>query len=106
MKAASPGSRELLKPGGVGEWLKIAHMAAALDVPIAPHYNRDIHTQLNATIPNALFVEYLVRGSDVKVFDAVLASPIYPTNGYIAARSEAGFGMEFVDKKIEEYRIG
>jgi D-arabinonate dehydratase len=92
--------------GGVGEWLKIAHMAAALDVPIAPHYNWDIHTQLNATIPNALFVEYFVRGSDVKVFDAVLANPIYPTNGYITPRSEPGFGMEFVEAKIKEYRIG
>lgn len=92
--------------GGVGEWLKIAHMAAALDVPIAPHYNWDIHTQLNATIPNALFVEYFVRGSDVKVFDAVLANPIYPTNGFIAPRTGHGFGMEFIEQKIAEFRIG
>ena len=92
--------------GGVGEWLKIAHMAAAVDVPIAPHYNWDIHTQLNATIPNALFVEYFVRGSDVKVFDAVLANPIYPANGYIAPRTEPGFGMEFIPEKLKEFRIG
>ena len=62
--------------GGVGEWLKVAHMAAAFDVPIAPHYNWDIHTQLVAGIPNGLFIEYFVRGSDVKVFDEVLANPM------------------------------
>lgn len=92
--------------GGVGEWLKVAHMAAAFDVPIAPHYNWDIHTQLNATIPNALFVEYFVRGSDVKVFDEVLANPIYPTNGWIEPRTEPGFGLHFRQDKIQEYRIG
>jgi len=47
-------------------------MTAAFDVPIAPHYNWDIHAQLVATIPNGIFVEYFVRGSDVKVFDEVL----------------------------------
>ena len=47
-----------------------------------------------------------MRGSDVKVFDAVLANPIYPANGYITPRSDPGFGMEFIPEKIEEFRIG
>lgn len=92
--------------GGVTEWLKIAHMAAALDIPIAPHYNWDIHTQLNAAIPNALFIEYFVRGSDVKVFDEVLQNPIYPKDGYIEPRTEPGFGLVFAADKLERYRIG
>ena len=92
--------------GGVGEWLKVAHMAAAFDVPIAPHYNWDIHTQLVASIPNGLFIEYFVRGSDVKVFDEVLANPIYPTDGYISPRTEPGFGIVLREDKIEQYRIG
>jgi D-arabinonate dehydratase len=91
--------------GGVSEWLKIAHMAAALDIPIAPHYNWDIHTQLNAAIPNALFIEYFVRGSDVKVFDEVLENPIYPVNGWIEPRAEPGFGLHFEQKKLDRYRI-
>jgi D-arabinonate dehydratase len=92
--------------GGVGEWLKVAHMAAAVDIPIAPHYNWDIHTQLVASIPNALFVEYFVRGSDVKVFDEVLENPIYPTDGYITPRTEPGFGMIYREEKLQQYRIG
>jgi D-arabinonate dehydratase len=91
--------------GGVGEWLKVAHMAAAFDVPIAPHYNWDIHTQLVASIPNGLFIEYFVRGSDVKVFDEVLANPIYPTDGYISPRTEPGFGIVLRPEKLEQYRI-
>ena len=92
--------------GGVGEWLKVAHAAAAFDIPIAPHYNWDIHTQLLATVPNGLFIEYFVRGSEVKVFDAVLENPIYPDRGYISPRTEPGFGLVFNDAKLAEYRIG
>lgn len=92
--------------GGVGEWLKIAHMAAAFDIPIAPHYNWDIHTQLVASIPNGLFIEYFVRSSEVKVFDAVLENPMTPTDGYITPRTEPGFGIRFLPQKLQEYRIG
>lgn len=92
--------------GGVGEWLKVAHMAAAFDIPVAPHYNWDIHTQLVATIPNGLFIEYFVRGSDVKVFDEILENPICPESGYIRPRTEPGFGLIYRPEKIEEYRIG
>ena len=92
--------------GGVGEWLKVAHTAASFDIPVAPHYNWDIHTQLLATVPNGLFIEYFVRGSDVKVFDAVLKNPIYPEAGYISPRTDPGFGLVFNDDKLSEYRIG
>jgi D-arabinonate dehydratase len=92
--------------GGVGEWLRVAHMAAAFDVPIAPHYNWDIHTQLVATISNGIFVEYFVRGSDVKVFDEVLENPMYPVKGYLSPRGEPGFGMIYREDQLQRYRIG
>jgi len=92
--------------GGVGEWLKVAHMAAAFDIPVAPHYNWDIHTQLLASVPNGLFIEYFVRGSDVKVFDEVLENPISPVDGYISPRGEPGFGLVYRPEKLRQYRIG
>lgn len=92
--------------GGVSEWLKVAHMAAGFDIPIAPHYNWDIHTQLLATIPNGLFIEYFVRGAGVKVFDDVLANPLHPDQGWIRPRTEPGFGLVFLEQKLRDYRIG
>ncbi len=91
--------------GGVSEWLKVAHMAAAFDVPIASHYNWDIHTQLQAAIPNSLFIEYFVKSSEVKMFDAVLDNPISPVDGYITPRTEPGFGLHFNPAKIAQFRI-
>jgi D-arabinonate dehydratase len=91
--------------GGVSEWLKVAHMAAAFDIPIAPHYHWDIHTQLVASIPNGLFIEYFVRGSGVKMFDDLLEEPMEALNGYISPRTEPGFGVKFREDRIAEYRI-
>ena len=105
-KAADIVQPDATVVGGVGEWLKVAHMAAAFDIPVAPHYNWDIHTQLLATIPNSLFIEYFVRASNVKVFDAVLDNPIAPVNGYIVPRNSPGFGLNFNEEKLREFRVG
>ncbi len=91
--------------GGISEWLKVAHMAAAMDIPIAPHYHWDVHTQLVATIPNGIFIEYFVRGSDVKVFDDVVENPLYPEQGYVTPRTEPGIGVRFRNDQLEKFRI-
>lgn len=110
------GSADILQPdatvcGGVGEFLKIAHMAAAFDIPVAPHYNWDVHTQLVASLPNSLFIEYFAPAvpgrehSDVKMFDQVLANPIHPVNGYLKPRTGPGFGLVFREEKLQGFRI-
>lgn len=91
--------------GGVSEWLKIAHYAAALDVPVAPHYHWDFHTQLCATIPNCVFIEYFLASSGVKMFDSLLAEPMKPKDGYIEPRTEPGFGIELIQEEVDRYRI-
>jgi D-arabinonate dehydratase len=101
---------EILQPdvtvcGGVTEWLKIAHLAAAFDVPVAPHYNWDFHSQLCAATPNAIFVEYFLAASGVKMFDSVLANPMKPSGGYLEPRALPGFGIELIDSEIQRYRI-
>ena len=52
--------------GGITEFMKVAAIAQAHNVPIAPHGHPHIHTPLVAAIPNGLIVEYypssVVRG--------------------------------------------
>jgi len=104
-RAASILQPDVTVVGGVSEWLKVAHMAAAFDVPVAPHYHWDFHAPLCATIPNAIFVEYFLAESGVKMFDRVVANPLKPVNGYMEPRTEPGFGVELIDAEIERYRI-
>ncbi|MGB9612050.1 MAG: enolase C-terminal domain-like protein, partial [Bryobacteraceae bacterium] len=91
--------------GGVSEWLKIAHMAAAFDIPIAPHYHWDIHTQLCASIPNAIFIEYFPAESGVKMFDVLLKDPMKVVGGWIEPRTAPGFGIELDEAAVQRYRV-
>ena len=91
--------------GGASEWLKIAHYAAALDIPVAPHYHWDYHTQLCAAVPNAVFIEYFLASSGVKMFDSIVANPLKPSGGFITPREEPGFGIELIPEEVARYRI-
>ena len=103
------GAATILQPdatvcGGITEWLKIAHHAAAYDVPIAPHYNWNLHSSLVGSIENGLFVEYFYREMDVKVFDDVVANPLAPDEGMISLPSVPGHGVELDERAVEEFR--
>lgn len=92
--------------GGVTEWLKVAHAAAARDIPVAPHYNWNIHAHLLAAIENGLWVEYFYRDSDVKVFDDVVEEPLEPdSTGQIQLPDRPGHGVTFDKSLLEQYKV-
>ena len=45
--------------GGVTEWLKVAHMAHAFNLPVAPHAVQLVHLHVACATPNLKVVEYL-----------------------------------------------
>ena len=91
--------------GGITEWLKIAHFAAALDVPIAPHYNWNLHAPLVGAIENGRWVEYFYRDMDVVVFDDVVDSPLAPgDDGIIDLPDDPGHGVALDDTVVSKYR--
>lgn len=104
-KAADILQADAAVVGGTTEWLKVAHMAAAFDVPLCPHYHWDLHTQLVATIPNGIFVEYFVRDSGVKVFDDIIANPLEVQNGYVTPRDGEGWGIEYDTAAIDRFTV-
>ncbi|WP_066417236.1 mandelate racemase/muconate lactonizing enzyme family protein [Halorubrum aethiopicum] len=103
------GAATILQPdvtvcGGITEWLRIANYAAAYDVPIAPHYNWNIHTSLLGAIDNGLWIEYFYRDMDVKAFDDVVAEPLAPgDDGRIAMPEEPGHGVTLDKDALEEF---
>lgn len=107
----SDGAADVLQPdatvcGGITEWLKIAHYAAALDVPIAPHYNWNLHASLVGAIENGLWVEYFYRDMDVKVFDDVVAEPLAPDgDGEIDLPDRPGHGVDLDEAAVDRFAI-
>jgi D-arabinonate dehydratase len=91
--------------GGVTEWMKIAHMAAAWDTPVAPHWMANIHVHLLAAVPNGLTVEFFVLEEDVFNFERVVRERLMPENGTIAVPGRPGHGVELDDEAVARYRI-
>lgn len=91
--------------GGVTEWLKIANYASAYDIPVAPHYNWNIHASLLGAIENGLWVEYFYRDMEVKVFDDVVTDPLRPDNeGMITLPETPGHGVQLDKNALAEFK--
>ena len=90
--------------GGITEWLRIAHAAAMHDIPIAPHYNWNLHTSLVCSIENGTWIEYFYRDQDVKVFDDVVVNPVQPDDGMVSPPDGAGHGVELDENALERFR--
>jgi D-arabinonate dehydratase len=58
------GCTDIVQPdvgrvGGVTEWMKVAHMAQAFNLPVAPHAVQLVHLHLACATPNLKVVEYM-----------------------------------------------
>ncbi len=60
----SRGGADIVQPdvgrvGGITEWLKVAHLAHAFNLPVAPHAVQLVHLHVACATPNLKVVEYL-----------------------------------------------
>ena len=91
--------------GGVSEWMKVAHAAAVFDLPVAPHWNHEVHVQMSAAVANCLTVEWFDLEQDIVNFERLLAEPVRPSNGRITVPDRPGMGLVFDDAAVERYGI-
>jgi L-alanine-DL-glutamate epimerase-like enolase superfamily enzyme len=90
---------DLLRVGGIGNWMKVAAMAQAFNVPVVSHLLPEVHVHLIASVPNGLTVEYMPWS--FRLFDEV---PV-PVNGELAVPDKPGLGLEF-SHELNRYVVG
>ncbi|MFH1560252.1 MAG: mandelate racemase/muconate lactonizing enzyme family protein [Chloroflexota bacterium] len=90
--------------GGVSEFMKVAALAQAHDLPIAPHGNQDIHVHLVSAIPNGLTVEYY-RGSTDPMWGKMFKNTLKVEDGYVHPPDRPGIGIELNDEMLKPYRV-
>jgi L-alanine-DL-glutamate epimerase-like enolase superfamily enzyme len=91
--------------GGVTEFMKVAALAQAHDLDIAPHGSQDIHIHLVAAIPNGLMLEYYRDSTDplwAKMYRNTLT---LNADGTVTAPDLPGIGVEVNQSVLDEYRI-
>ncbi len=82
---------DMTRAGGLTEMVKVASMAQAWNLPIAPHGMDVFHLPLVAAYPNSLFVEHLLIFEQVT--EAVFLDPPRPVKGRMTVPDRPGFGL-------------
>jgi L-alanine-DL-glutamate epimerase-like enolase superfamily enzyme len=84
--------------GGVTPWLKVAHLAEAFNVKVAPHFLMELHVSLAAAVPNALYVEHIPQ------LRAITTEEIRIVDGHAVPPREPGIGIAWDREAIEKMR--
>ena len=91
---------DLLRVGGITQWMKVAGMAEAFNLPVVSHLIPEIHVQLVAAIPNGLTVEYMPWS--LRLFE----EPPAMEAGQLAVPKKPGLGLAFDQAAIKRYQVG
>ena len=88
---------DLLRVGGLTQWIKVAHMAEIFNVPIVSHLATEILVHAVAAVPNGLMVEHMPW-----TFPLFRDVPSV-ANGTITLGDLPGLGLEFDEGIIAQY---
>ncbi len=91
--------------GGITEFMKVAALAQANDLDIAPHGAQEVHIHLVSAIPNGLILEYY-RDSVNPMHGKVWKHELEIKDGYVYAPDRPGLGLEPKWDTLEPYRVG
>ncbi len=90
--------------GGVTEWMKIAHLAAAFNLPVAPHAYAFLHLHPAMATPNLMVVEML--DIEWQPMTKWLIDPPQPKNGQWRPDPERpGNGIQLNPRAVKKYAI-
>ncbi len=87
--------------GGITNWLRVAQLAYAHNLPVTTHGVHELHVHLLAAVPNASYLE--VHGFGLERF---MINPPQLVNGVMTAPNTPGHGVEFDWSVLDRYRVG
>lgn len=87
---------DVCRCGGFTAWRKIAAMAEAWDVSVAPHYVMELHAHAVAGVPNGMYVEY------IPAFTQVVETPLEISGNTAKAPTAPGTSVSFDREKVQE----
>jgi L-alanine-DL-glutamate epimerase-like enolase superfamily enzyme len=91
---------DLLRVGGVTQWMKVAGMAEAFNLPVVSHLVPELHVHLMAAIPHGLTVEYMPW--TLRLYEQTPRLE----NGHLIVPDRPGFGLAFDQAALKRYQVG
>lgn len=99
-KAADILMPDLQRMGGLSEFIKASHLAAAHEVPVSPHIFTEQSLCLAGSLANLTYVEHMPW------FAALYAEEMTIVDGEIPIPERPGLGFTFDWDALESYRLG
>ncbi|MCL4535018.1 MAG: mandelate racemase/muconate lactonizing enzyme family protein [Bacteroidetes bacterium] len=103
------GGADIVQPdvgrvGGITEWMKVAHLAQAFNLPVAPHAVQTVHLHLACATPNLKVVEYLrvVEDDDKLLF---VDFPQQKNGMWSPFKDRPGLGLELNPDTVKKYVV-
>jgi L-alanine-DL-glutamate epimerase-like enolase superfamily enzyme len=91
--------------GGVTEFIKVAALAQAYDLDIAPHGAQDVHIHLVSAIANGLILEFYPTRFD-PMQEKIYRHPLeLNDDGTVSPPDVPGIGLDLNHEALEPYRI-
>ena len=90
---------DLERVGGVSEWLKVAHMASAQDIPVSPHIFTEHSLQLCAAVSNVNYAEHMPW------FTELFNEKMELVNGDIIIPQRPGMSFSFDPDAVGRFTI-
>src|SRR5207249_4820625 len=74
-------------------------LAAAANLPVAPHVSPELSITVAAAVPNAVFVEYIPQ------MEPLLKRPLQRRDGYGIPSDAPGHGIEFDPDALQRFTV-
>ena len=91
--------------GGITEFMKVAALAQAHDLDVAPHGDQNVHVHLVSAISNGLIVEYYRDSVDPmwrKMFKETL---LLNDDGTLSPPTRPGLGIDLNEEALRPFRV-
>ncbi|MFZ5942683.1 MAG: mandelate racemase/muconate lactonizing enzyme family protein [Bacillota bacterium] len=108
-KAVNVVQPDVTRVGGISEWMKVAAMARAWNMPCVTHAVQEVHISLVTAISNAPMMEYFTRQHYLQTFLSDLfvepATLHNVANGYVYAPEAPGLGLKVDTDLVKKYKV-
>ena len=98
------GALDVLQPdvariGGITNAIAACHLAAAANLPVAPHVSPELSVTVACAVPNSVFVEYIPQ------MECILKRPISRHGEFALPFEEPGHGIQFDEEALDRFTV-
>ena len=86
--------------GGISNWMRVANLAYAHNLPVTSHGVHELHLHLLAAVPNASFLEVHSFG-----LERFISNPPALSDGRMRAPDGPGHGVDFDWDRLSEFEL-